>query len=62
MSQTKFGLPNEIIFCKKCTISNQKPTTTHETKHDANQKKQLLTSTMMEFVMHVIGQNIKKPK
>lgn len=37
--EVKFGLPREVVFCKKCTISNQKPTTTLETKHDKNQKK-----------------------
>jgi N-acetyl sugar amidotransferase len=37
--EVKFGLPEEVVFCKKCTISNQKPTTTSETKHDVNQKK-----------------------
>lgn len=37
--KVKFGLPEKVIFCKKCTISNQKPTTTLETKHDVNQKK-----------------------
>lgn len=37
--KVKFGLPREVIFCKECTISNQKPTTTIETKHDSKQKK-----------------------
>lgn len=37
--KVKFGLPEDVVFCKRCTISNQKPTTTSETKHDVNQKK-----------------------
>ena len=27
---TKFGLPRQIIYCKKCTISNQRPNSTVE--------------------------------
>lgn len=37
--EVKYGLPEEVVFCKKCTISNQKPTTTQEVKHDKNQIK-----------------------
>ena len=25
---TKYGLPKEVKFCKKCVISNQRPNTT----------------------------------
>ena len=39
MTKTKFGLPEEIIFCKKCVISNQRPITALETKHKASNSK-----------------------
>ncbi len=29
--EIKLGLPREVVFCKKCVISNQRPTTTIET-------------------------------
>ncbi len=37
--KTKFGLPTEVKFCKKCVISNQRPITLVETKHTKDQKK-----------------------
>ena len=37
--KTKFGLPSEVKFCKKCVISNQRPITLVETKHTKDQKK-----------------------
>ncbi len=35
----KYGLPEEVVFCKKCVISNQRPTTTLEFKNSASQVK-----------------------
>ena len=32
--QAFYGLPKEIIFCKKCAMSNQKPITSIEFKSD----------------------------
>ena len=60
--KVKFGLPEKVIFCKKCTISNQKPTTTLETKHDVNQKKTTTFFNEKGIVMHVFGRSIKKQK
>ena len=40
-SITKYGLPKDIKYCKKCVISNQRPNTTVEFKHTANSKKTL---------------------
>lgn len=37
--ETFFGLPKEIIFCKKCVISNQRPNSTVEYKHTRDSKK-----------------------
>lgn len=39
-----YGLPQEVIFCKKCVMSNQRPASTVEFKHTANSKK-----TTMQF-------------
>ena len=36
---TKYGLPAEIKFCKKCVISNQRPNSAVEFKHTENSKK-----------------------
>ena len=37
-----FGLPKKIIFCKKCTYTNQKPNSEQEYKHNINKKKPTL--------------------
>ena len=38
--QAFYGLPKEIIFCKKCAMSNQKPITSVEFKSDSKTIKQ----------------------
>jgi N-acetyl sugar amidotransferase len=40
--ETYYGLPNDVIFCKKCVMSNQRPTSATEFKHNINSKKQTL--------------------
>lgn len=37
--KAKYGLPNELKFCKKCVMSNQRPASTAEFKHTINSKK-----------------------
>lgn len=37
--ETFYGLPEEVKFCKKCVISNQRPTSTVEFKHTIKEKK-----------------------
>jgi N-acetyl sugar amidotransferase len=37
--KAKYGLPNEVKFCKKCVMSNQRPASTAEFKHTINSKK-----------------------
>jgi N-acetyl sugar amidotransferase len=39
-----YGLPQEVKFCTKCVMSNQRPASTVEFKHTANSKK-----TTMQF-------------
>lgn len=37
--EAKYGLPDEVFFCTRCVIPNQRPTTTLEVTHDARQAK-----------------------
>ena len=37
--KTLYGLPEEVKFCKKCVMSNQRPVSTQEFKHNPNSKK-----------------------
>ena len=37
-----YGLPNEVKFCKKCVISNQRPSSTIEFKNEKNKKKEVI--------------------
>ncbi|MBZ0092120.1 MAG: N-acetyl sugar amidotransferase [Sulfuricellaceae bacterium] len=37
--EVKYGLPARVVFCKKCVISNQRPTTTLEFKNNPSQAK-----------------------
>lgn len=39
MTKAFFGLPETVQFCKSCVISNQRPSSTVEFKHSANEKK-----------------------
>lgn len=39
---TYFGLPEQVIFCKKCVISNQRPSSTVEFQHQKNDKKSVI--------------------
>ena len=37
--ETKYGLPEKVVFCKKCIMSNQKPHSVNETTHKKDSKK-----------------------
>jgi len=39
MTKTLFGLPEEVKFCSECVISNQRPNSAIETKHNKDSKK-----------------------
>src|SRR4051812_44733506 len=39
MNRAYFGLPEQVIFCKACVISNQRPSSTVEFKHRSNESK-----------------------
>lgn len=38
-SETRYGLPGEVLFCKKCIISNQRPNSAVEYSHTKDSKK-----------------------
>lgn len=40
--ETSYGLPNEVKFCKKCVISNQRPSSTVEFKNERGEKKKVI--------------------
>lgn len=40
--KTFYGLPSEVLFCKKCTISNQRPNSVVEFKHKNIDKKKVI--------------------
>lgn len=37
-----YGLPKEIVFCKRCVISNQRPSSSNEYKHSRDSKKETI--------------------
>lgn len=41
-AQTKYGLPQEVKFCRKCVISNQRPNSAIEYNHKGNTKKETI--------------------
>jgi N-acetyl sugar amidotransferase len=43
MLEAYYGLPNEIKFCKKCVISNQRPNSTIEFKNEKGEKKKVIS-------------------
>jgi N-acetyl sugar amidotransferase len=42
MNNSTIGLPTEVVFCKRCTISNQRPSTSVEFRNTANTAKQFI--------------------
>lgn len=40
--EARYGLPEKVIFCKKCVMSNQRPTSAVEFKHTIHSKKETL--------------------
>jgi N-acetyl sugar amidotransferase len=39
MNNAYFGLPKDVVFCKRCVISNQRPSSSVEFKHKKDEKK-----------------------
>ncbi len=40
--EAKYGLPHEVRYCKKCVMSNQRPVSEVEFKHNINTKKKTM--------------------
>ena len=40
--EVKYGLPREVLFCKKCVMSNQRPVSEVEFKHNINTRKKTM--------------------
>lgn len=40
--KAKYGLPGEVIFCRKCVMSNQRPASSIEFKHTVSSRKKTL--------------------
>jgi hypothetical protein len=43
-TEALYGLPLEVKYCKKCTISNQRPNSAVEFKHTKDSKKQTIST------------------
>ena len=39
MFTTKYGLPENVVYCKRCVMSNQRPASTQEFRHTSDSKK-----------------------
>ncbi len=39
--EVKYGLPEKVVFCKKCVISNQRPNATNELRYSPATKKEV---------------------
>ena len=40
--EIKYGLPGNVVYCKRCVISNQRPSSSVEFKHTKNSKKETI--------------------
>ena len=47
--EPKYGLPRQVLFCKRCVISNQRPNSVIEFKHTKDCKKPTINFDV-EFV------------
>lgn len=57
----KYGLPLDIIFCSKCTRSNQRPHNVGEFNQTSKDKKKyVVLDKKITFVRLVNSTNIKK--
>ncbi|UAA39139.1 N-acetyl sugar amidotransferase [Paraneptunicella aestuarii] len=45
ITETKYGLPLEVKYCKRCVISNQRPNSALEYKHNKDSKKKTINFT-----------------
>ena len=55
-----YGLPSKVKYCKKCVISNQRPSSTVEFKNEKGEKKKLLISMIKVFAQPAFTTKKKK--
>ena len=60
--EQKYGLPSDVKFCVSCGISNQRPNSTVEFKHNNASTKKPSSLTKMVLVMRALRQNQSKWK
>jgi hypothetical protein len=36
--ETRYGLPEKVVFCKRCMMSNQRPASVPEFKHTPDRR------------------------
>ena len=53
-NETRYGLPEKVLYCKKCVISNQKTKFHNRVFSVINNKKKKLLNLTQIFVMHAI--------
>jgi len=64
-----YGLPSEVKFCKKCVISNQRPSSTVEFKNEKGEKKfKVIDVNLKRYILinndrfNIVLENMNKPK
>ena len=62
MSEVYSGLPEDVVFCKRCVISNQRPSSTVEFKHKKDEKKQLAIVTQQNQLPLIENINLDNVK
>ena len=60
MYKSKYGLPNKVLFCKKCVISNQRPSSEVELKHNKKTKKATIFLIKIRYALLVSNQKSRK--
>ena len=55
--ETKYGLPENVVFCKRCVMSNQRPASAVEFKHTKDSKK--ITLNIDEEGIRMVIKNSK---
>ena len=50
---------SEVVFCKKCVMSNQRPGSTIEFKNVKNNKKSLISLIKKAYVVHANTRKLK---
>ena len=60
MTKALFGLPEQVVFCKRCVISNQRPNSTVEFKNVKDEEKATINFDEDEICDAYPDTNIQK--